>query len=163
LQHLLFAVVTTPLLFTFRRTSHPPIPAKGPLGSIPRLKAASLQGSASPHLFYHVYRNTVRALHYGKYFTAWYFPISERFPDIWDVTRCWVRGFRRFEDRVAFVLCFQLFLLSWALQILGNTFYRNVSNHSPNDATWHPRRKESVIPPLCRTNCQTIAVHCGPY
>jgi hypothetical protein len=68
-----------------------------------------------------------------QYYTVWYFQISETLPDIWDVTRCWVSGFRRFEDRIAFVILFQLFLVSRTLQILGNTFFRNVGNHSPND------------------------------
>jgi len=38
-------------------------PTKGPLGSIPRLKAASLLGAASSHLLYRVYRNKVTALY----------------------------------------------------------------------------------------------------
>ena len=110
LQHLPFALATTPSLFTFRRTSQSPIPVKGPLGSFPRLKAASLLGAACSHLCT-VCMGKVKVLHYGKYFTAWHFLISERFPDIWDVARCWVSDFRRFEDRVAFVRWFQLFLV----------------------------------------------------
>jgi len=63
LQHLPFALATIPLLFTFRRKRQPPIPAKGPLGSIRRLKAASLLGAASSHLLCRVYRNTMTALY----------------------------------------------------------------------------------------------------
>ena len=77
LQHLPFALATTPSLFTFRRTSQSPIPVKGPLGSFPRLKAASLLGAACSHLC-NVCMGKVKVLHYGKYFTAWHFLISEK-------------------------------------------------------------------------------------
>jgi hypothetical protein len=134
LQHLPFTLATTPPLFTFTKNQSVSYPSKGPLGSVPRLKVASLLGPTCSHLCT-VCMGKVKEFRYRKYFTAWHFPISERFLDIWDVTRCWVSGFRRFEDRAAFVLWFKLFLVSRALQIVGNTFFRNVGNHSPNNAT----------------------------
>ena len=79
-------------------------PSKRAAGLNPKTKSGQTARSRQLTFLCRVYRNTVKVLHYRRHFTVWYFPISERLPDIWDVTRCWVSGFRRFEDRIAFVL-----------------------------------------------------------
>jgi hypothetical protein len=58
-------------------------PSKRAAGLNPKTKSGPSARSRHLTPLYRVYRNTVKVLHYRKYFTAWYFPISERLPDIW--------------------------------------------------------------------------------
>ena len=96
-QYLLFAIATTPLLFTVRRKSQSPSPVKGPLGAV--CKSYQLLTS-----LYCVCKNkrkysfTESTLLSGTVLSANRKSTALKIPVIWTVTlRCWENGrtFRR--------------------------------------------------------------------